>query len=131
MEQDVAASGLEHVIFRPSFVFGKDGGVLPTFVRQVRFSPVVTVLGPGTHAPPADLGRRRRGLLRARDRSAAAANRIFELGGPEQVSWNELYARIAKLLGKRRVVVHVPFAVARTGARLTEWIPRSPLAPTR
>ena len=27
MEQDVAASGLEHVILRPSFVFGKDGGV--------------------------------------------------------------------------------------------------------
>ena len=48
MEQDVAASGLEHVILRPSFVFGKDGGVLPTFVRQVRYSPVVTVLGPGT-----------------------------------------------------------------------------------
>ena len=29
MEQDVKASGLEHVIFRPSFVFGRDGGVLP------------------------------------------------------------------------------------------------------
>ena len=48
MEQDVAASGLEHVILRPSFVFGKGGGVLPTFVRQVRYSPVVTVIGPGT-----------------------------------------------------------------------------------
>ena len=30
------APGLEHVIFRPSFVFGRDGGALPTFVRQVR-----------------------------------------------------------------------------------------------
>ena len=48
MEQDVAASGLEHVILRPSFVFGKGGGILPTFIRQVRYSPVVTVLGPGT-----------------------------------------------------------------------------------
>ena len=28
MEQDLKASGLEHVIFRPSFVFGKDGGAL-------------------------------------------------------------------------------------------------------
>ena len=48
MERAVKESGLEHVILRPSFVFGKDGGVLPTFVRQVRYSPVVTVLGPGT-----------------------------------------------------------------------------------
>jgi NADH dehydrogenase len=46
MEQDTAASGLEHVVFRPSFVFGH-GGVLPTFVRQVRYAPVVTVIGSG------------------------------------------------------------------------------------
>src|SRR4029079_3821442 len=32
MEQAVGAAGLEHVVFRPSFVFGKDGGVLPMFV---------------------------------------------------------------------------------------------------
>src|SRR5262249_51103431 len=29
MEQAVLGSQLEHVIFRPSFVFGRDGGVLP------------------------------------------------------------------------------------------------------
>ena len=33
MERAVRESGLEHVILRPSFVFGRDGGVLPTFVR--------------------------------------------------------------------------------------------------
>ena len=47
MEQAVEASGLEHVIFRPSFVFGRDGGVLPLFVRQVRWSPLTPVLGTG------------------------------------------------------------------------------------
>ena len=47
MEQAVQASALEHVIFRPSFVFGSDGGVLPMFVRQVRWSPVTPVVGPG------------------------------------------------------------------------------------
>ena len=36
-EKAVAESGLEHVIFRPSFVFGRDGGALPTFLRQVRY----------------------------------------------------------------------------------------------
>ena len=36
MEQELVTSGLEHTIFRPSFVFGKGGGVLPTFVKQVR-----------------------------------------------------------------------------------------------
>ena len=128
MEQDVATSGLEHVIFRPSFVFGSGGGVLPTFIRQVRYSPVVTVLGPGTtRLQPIWLDDVAAYFARAID-LPGAANRTFELGGPEQVSWDELYARIATLLGKRRVFVHVPFAVARAGARLTEWIPGSPVA---
>ena len=34
MEQDVKASGLEHVIFRPSFVFGRDGGALGSSGRS-------------------------------------------------------------------------------------------------
>jgi uncharacterized protein YbjT (DUF2867 family) len=127
MEQDVAASGLEHVIFRPSFVFGPGGGVLPTFIRQVRYSPVVTVLGPGTaRLQPVWIGDVAAHFARAVD-LPEAANRTFELGGPEQVTWNELYARIAAVLGKSRAFVHVPFAVARAGALATGWIPRAPV----
>ena len=127
MEQDVIASGLEHVIFRPSFVFGSSGGLLPTLVRQVRLSPVVTVIGSG---------RQRLQPVWVDDVAAhfaaalelpAAANRTFELGGPDVVTWDELYARIAKALRKRRSLVHVPAGVARSGARLIEWIPGSPL----
>jgi NADH dehydrogenase len=43
------------------------------------------------------------------------------------VTWNGLYARIARVLGKRRRYVHVPYALARTGARAVEWIPAAPL----
>src|SRR5581483_9138526 len=57
-----------------------------------------------------------------------AANRTFELGGPDQVSWDELYLRIAKVLHKRRRLVHVPAGLARAGAGLTEWIPGAPLS---
>ena len=46
-EREVLASGLEHTIFRPSFIFGRGGGALATFMRQVRLSPVVTVIGSG------------------------------------------------------------------------------------
>jgi NADH dehydrogenase len=128
MEQDVAGSGLEHVIVRPSFVFGKGGGILPTFIRQVRYSPVVTVLGPGTsRLQPIWDGDVAAGFARALY-LADAANRRFELGGPEIVTWNELYERIARILGKRRLFLNVPFAIARGGALLTQAIPGSPLS---
>ena len=129
MEQDVAASGLEHVTFRPSFAFGKGGGVLPTFVRQVRWSPVVTVLGPGTgRLQPVWVDDVAAYFARAID-LPEAANRTFELGGPEQLTWDELYERIAHVLGKRRALIHVPFGVAQVGARVTGWIPRAPVTP--
>ena len=68
MERAVRESGLDHVIFRPSFVFGRDGGVLPTFVRLARFAPVTPIIGPGHAAAAADLGRGSRAVLRARGR---------------------------------------------------------------
>jgi NADH dehydrogenase len=52
---------------------------------------------------------------------------VFELGGPDTVDWNDLYKTIARVLGKRRRLVHVPFTVARVGARLTQWLPGAPL----
>jgi NADH dehydrogenase len=127
MEQGLRASGLEHTIFRPSFVFGRGGGVLPTFVKQVRYSPVVTVIGSGTQRIQPiwidDVGAY---FVRALD-APEAADRTFELGGPDVVTWDELYRTIAKVLGKRRRLVHVPTSVARSGARLTEWAPGAPL----
>jgi hypothetical protein len=35
---------------------------------------------------------------------------------------------IARVLGKRRRIVHVPFTAARAGARLTQWLPKAPLS---
>jgi NADH dehydrogenase len=128
MEQATAASGLEHTIVRPSFVFGRDGGALPTFIRQVRLSPVVTVIGPGTQrSAPIWVEDVAATLVRALDHPEAA-NRTFELGGPDRVTWDELYLRIAHVLGKRRRLVHVPFGIARAGALLVERLPGAPLS---
>jgi NADH dehydrogenase len=128
MEHDLAGSGLEGVVFRPSFVFGRRGGALPTFVRQVRYSPVVTVIGSGRQrSQPIWLDDVAAYVARGLDRPDAAG-RTFELGGPDTVDWNELYRRIAAALGKRRRLVHVPAGIARGGARLTEWIPGAPLS---
>lgn len=127
MEQTVKASGIEHVIFRPSFVFGKDGGILPIFMRQVRYSPVTPVVGSGTRRLQPiwvdDVA-----AFFARSLSAEeASNRTFDLGGPDRVTWNELYDRIKRTLGKRRTTLHVPVGLMRAGAALAEKLPRPPV----
>ena len=78
-------------------------------------------------APAADLDRRRRGSFRRGARAAGGGEPDVRARRPGRRSWNELYARIATVLGKRAPFVHVPFAVARTGARLVESIPMAPI----
>jgi uncharacterized protein YbjT (DUF2867 family) len=126
MERDLAASGLEHVIFRPSFVFGPGGGVLPLFVRQVRWSPIVPVVGTGqTRLQPIwveDVA-----AYFAAAVEPAAPTGTFELGGPDAVTWDELYERIRRTLGVRRATVHLPFGLMRPAAAVVERLPHAPI----
>jgi uncharacterized protein YbjT (DUF2867 family) len=127
MEQAVLGSGLEHVIFRPSFVFGRDGGVLPTFVRLARFAPVTPVVGPGTQRlQPIWVEDVAAYFAEAID-LPAAANRTFELGGPDAPDWNEFWERLKRVLGSRRPSIHVPVGLMRAQAALTEKLPGAPV----
>jgi uncharacterized protein YbjT (DUF2867 family) len=127
MERAVRESDLEHVIFRPSFVFGRDGGALQIFIRQVRWSPVTPVLGNGERQLQPIWVEDVAASFAAAIDLPAAANRTFDLGGPDRVTWNELYERIARTLGKRRMRVHVPMSLARAGAAVVEHLPRAPI----
>jgi uncharacterized protein YbjT (DUF2867 family) len=127
MEQTVKASGIEYVIFRPSFVFGKDGGILPIIMRQVRYSPVTPVVGSGTRRlQPIWVDDVASFFARSLS-TEEAANGTFDLGGPDQVTWNELSDRIKRTLGKRRPTLHLPMGLMRTGAALAEKLPRPPV----
>jgi uncharacterized protein YbjT (DUF2867 family) len=127
MELAVKQSALEHVIFRPSFVFGRDGGALPTFRRLAKLMPVTPVVGPGTQRlQPIWVDDVAAFFDRAVD-NAATARRTFELGGPDAVTWDEFWRRLQRALGKRRPLVHVPFSVMRAQATLLERLPKPPV----
>lgn len=125
-EQALEAVDLEHVIFRPSFVFGRCGGALPTFIRLVRRSPLTPVLGPGTQLiQPIAVQDVASHLIKAIELEQAC-DRTFDLAGPDRVNWDQLYSLIASVIGKRRRFVHVPFALARPAAALFERLPGFP-----
>jgi len=128
MERAVRDSGLDHVIFRPSFVFGRDGGVLPTFARLARFAPVTPIIGSGKRRlQPIWIEDLAEYYARAVDEQAAT-NRAFELGGPEAVSWNEFWERLKRILGVRRPSVHLPVSLMRGQATVTERLPGAPVS---
>jgi NADH dehydrogenase len=124
MEQDLERSALEHVIFRPSFIFGRYGGILPTFLKMAKLSPFTPVMGSGEQRiQPIWLDDVGRYFAQSVDASEAA-RRTFEIGGPDVVSWNELWERIRATLGiRRRPTLHMPIGLMRVPAVVTERLP--------
>ena len=123
MEQSVEGAGIPYVIFRPSFIFERDGGILPTFAKLARLAPVTPITGSGTQRiQPIWAGDLAAYFDRAIDIDAAT-NRTFELGGPDVVSWNEFWERLKKARGIRRPSVHVPMGLMRLNALVTERLP--------
>jgi len=122
MERTVAGSGLEHVIFRPSFIFGRDGGILATFKRLARLAPVTPIIGSGTQRiQPIWIDDVAAYFVEGVQQPDVAG--IFELGGPDVVSWNEFWERLKRVLGVRRPSIHVPIGLMRANALLTERLP--------
>jgi uncharacterized protein YbjT (DUF2867 family) len=123
MEQAVREADLEWVTFRPSFIFGREGGILPTFARLARLTPFTPIPGAGTQRiQPIWIGDVAAFFAEA-VREPAAANRLFELGGPDAVSWNEFWERLKRVLGVRRPSLNVPMAFMRLNALVTERLP--------
>jgi NADH dehydrogenase len=124
-EAAVAGSGLAHVILRPSFVFGADGGALPRFLRLARLAPVTPVIGSGTQRlQPVWVDDLARAVHLSLEREVDAP---VEIGGPDVVDWNELWRRVKAALGTTRPAVHLPGWLLRPQALLLERLPTPPL----
>jgi uncharacterized protein YbjT (DUF2867 family) len=123
MEQDVRASSIPHVIHRPSFIFGREGGILSTFRKLAKAAPVTPIIGSGEQRIQPiwieDVGQY---FARSLELDAAT-NRTFELGGPDAVTWNEFWERLKRALGVRRPSMHVPIGLMKVNAVVTERLP--------
>jgi uncharacterized protein YbjT (DUF2867 family) len=120
-EKAVEESGLEHTIFRPSFIFGSDGGLLPGLLKLTRWSPLTPVPSPRKLQPIwiDDVA-----AFFARSLEIGVkGNGIWEIAGPDQVTWSELYDRLRRTLGKRRLAFELPGGLLRTAASGGKLLP--------
>jgi uncharacterized protein YbjT (DUF2867 family) len=122
-EKLVQTSGIPHVIFRPSFIFGKEGGILPTFTKLARLAPVTPIIGSGEQRIQPIWADDVAAYFAEGVRRDDALGRTLELGGPDVVSWNEFWARLKRVRGMRRPSVHVPVGVMRVNALIAERLP--------
>ncbi|MSQ33282.1 MAG: complex I NDUFA9 subunit family protein [Dehalococcoidia bacterium] len=128
-EEAIQRSGLEHVILRPSWVYGPGDRSLNRFLGLARWLPCVPVIGDGrqTIAPIYidDAAR----IIAQGVEEPAAANRIIELGGDEVLTFNEIIRQALQVAGRPRPLLHVPVSLMKAVAWPLQFLLGPPLTP--
>ena len=128
-EEAVRASGITHVVVRPTWVYGPDDVALNRFVGFARRLGFVPMFGDGKQAmQPLFVDDLARVLADTLERSEAG-NQTFELGGPERMSMDEVIRAALDVAGLRRPILHQPVAVAKLAATFLRMLPNPPLTP--
>ena len=127
-EQAVVNSGLPYTIIRPSIMFGAGDEFLNNVAGLVRVSPLVPVVGSGRNRlQPIAVEDMARCIALAVDREDLKGKTV-EVGGPKQVSYNEIVAIVAQALGKRHLRFHVPvWLMYVLAAAVQGVVPRAPV----
>ena len=124
-EKLVLAAAPSAVILRPSVLFGPEDEFFNKFAAIARLSPALPLIGGGhTLFQPVFAGDVASAILAAIE-SRAAAGTIFELGGPEVKSFKQLMQFMLATIERRRLLVSVPFALARFQASLLQFMPNA------
>ncbi len=109
-------------IFRPSLVFGPEDQFTNRFAALARMSPVVPLIGGDTRMQPVYVGDVATAVADAVDGKTNAGS-IYELGGPEVLTMREIIEIILLTIERRRVLVPVPFGIAKLNALLLQFAP--------
>jgi NADH dehydrogenase len=127
-EQEVVNSGLPYTILRPSLVFGEGDEFLNTLAGLVRVFPLVPVAGPGQNRfQPIAVADVARCLVLALGQDDLKGKTI-EIGGPQQLSYNDLVSIVARTLGKRRLLLHIPVWLMHLSVAMMQKLqPRPPV----
>ena len=126
-EQAVLAAVPGATIVRPSIVFGPEDDFFNKFASLARFLPALPLIGGGkTRFQPVFAG----------DVAAAIAAAVagettpggaYELGGPEVLTFRELMQYVLKTVERRRLLLPIPFGLAKLQATFMQLLPNAPL----
>lgn len=120
-EAEVLKARPDAVIFRPSLQFGPGDSFFNRFATLATMLPVLPLVGGLTKFQPVFVGDVAEAIARAVD-GKAEGGKTYELGGPE-VSTLEYFVRyMLEVTMRHRVVVDLPWPLARLQARALELV---------
>lgn len=109
-EEAILTAFPKAVILRPSVIFGPEDQFFNRFAAMTRFNPVLPVVGASTRFQPVYVDNVAEAVETAV--TGAAANGVYELGGPEAKTFKDLMLMMLNVLDRRRLIVNIPFPIA-------------------
>jgi NADH dehydrogenase len=127
-EELVRASGIPFTILRPSLIYGPGDQFTIRLSEMIKLSPILPVIGSGkSRVQPIFVDDVTACIVQAAT-CDWCFNEMYEIGGPEQMSYEEVTTAIADVMGVRRPTVHMPLFIMRTVARVLEtMLPKPPM----
>lgn len=128
-EKAVLAAAKDAVIFRPSVVFGPEDDFFNRFASMARFLPALPLIGGGqTRFQPVYVGDVAEAIASAVEGKTRTGT-VYELGGPEVRSLKQIMEYVLATIERKRLLVALPFALAKFQASVLQFLPKPPLTP--
>ena len=99
------------MIFRPSIQFGPEDNFFNKFANMARYSPALPLIGGKTKFQLVYVGDVAEAIARSVD-GKVEGGKIYELGGPEVLTFRECMEEMLETIGRKRVLLPIPFPIA-------------------
>jgi NADH dehydrogenase len=114
-------------ILRPSIVFGPEDQFFNRFAAMAGMSPALPLIGGGlTRFQPVYVGDVADAIMAALTRPDSQG-KTYELGGPTTYSFKQLMELLLTEIGAKRLLVPIPWGIARLQGAVAENLPGKPL----
>jgi uncharacterized protein YbjT (DUF2867 family) len=112
------------IVIRPSIVFGPEDDFFNRFAAMARFSPALPLVGGGTtRFQPVYVGDVAQAFARLIE-SPEFAGKTYEFGGPEIFTFRQILEYTLATIGRRRLLISLPWGLARAMAAVMGVFPK-------
>jgi NADH dehydrogenase len=126
-EDYVTASGLDWTAFQPSVIWGPEDEFANSFARLIPLTPIIfPIVGDETSRfQPVWVEDVATSVQKALE-DATTIGKVFQLGGPEVLTLEEIERRTMQAIGRRRWMIRFPMPLLRMFVVLMEMILPNP-----
>lgn len=129
-EEHIRSSGVAYTIFRPSWIYGPGDKSLNRFLGFGKWLPFIPQIGDGKQRLAPVFVDDMAALVADALETPGTENTVFEVGGPDELTMDEIVKRALKISGHQRHLLHTPATLVKAATAPLVLLPSPPMRPS-